>query len=131
MRSAVMVTAPISGLAGETLSVTVAVMPAQEGRAIGDNLVSIEAFDASGTDLPPIAELVATEVVTGRSVQFDYEFQPAGAKGSRQTVVLRAKIRIRRPNRVGPILGSYQVFETASGVNQLWGDWFIIDPANR
>jgi hypothetical protein len=120
---------PIGGTGGQTLRITVAALPTEDGLTFGDNVVSIEVADAFGTDLEPLAELQAT-VQPGRGVVLDHEFRPEGDAPERQEVVIRVAVQQREERGrkgPGPVLVSVQVSETASGVNQLWGDWFIID----
>lgn len=111
---------PIGGSDGQTLRVSVAVLPAA---SVGDGglSASIEIYAADATDLEPMASQPRTPVLPGRSLQLDYDF---GA--TREDVVVRLQVSGRGRDELGDFVASVQVFETVSGQNQLWGDWFII-----
>ena len=112
---------PIPGSIGDTLHATVAVLPKPGHPRQGFGFVTIEAFDADGLHLPPIATLRNARVRAGGSTRLDIPFQKDG-----QWIVLKAKIRQRIPGSIAGVAGSAQT----SGVNQLWGDWFYVDVAS-
>jgi hypothetical protein len=115
---------PISVSAGGTLRATVAVVPKLSHPKQGAAYVSIEAFDADGTDLAPIVEMDEVRIPAGRSAHLDVPFGSAATRSGGQAVILRASVRRERPGALAAVRGSVQTIQTQ---NQLWGDWFIIE----
>ena len=109
---------PIGGGEGQTLRVSVAVLPTQQD---DEGLVAnIEIYSADATDLEPLATLRSTPVAPGRSLTLDYDF----SRGSetREEVVVRVDVS----GRDRDFVASVQVFDAATDTNQLGGDWFLV-----
>ncbi|MEM7352250.1 MAG: hypothetical protein AAF657_15725 [Acidobacteriota bacterium] len=108
---------PIGGAEGQTLRVSVAVLPTTP-KAEG-LVANIEIYSADGTDLEPLAVLRSTPVAPGRSLVLDYEL---GRGGVREEVIVRLDVSGREPD----FTASVQIFDTAKTHNTLWGDWYIV-----
>lgn len=124
------VSGPISGVEGQRLRVSVAALgPFNCLPTCYAVDLRIAVYDADATDLEPIAELPWTSIERGRAIHLDYDFERGSTTLQRQSVVVRLETsqRNRRPGPPGEYTASIQVFEIATGLNQLWGDWYIID----